>query len=105
MSEIKGLQQKLLNLGTEKIQELVGELMKSEKFQAAAATAATQAMQAKGRFDKNMQLLLGLLNLPSKKDLRRVNEKIESLNGKIVALTAKIDRLAEQEGSAKRAKK
>lgn len=105
MSDMKGLQQKLLNLGTEKIQELVGELMKNEKFQSAAARATGQALLAKGRFDKNMQLVLGLLNVPSRKDFQRLNDKIESLNGKIGSLSAKLDKLAESESSARRPRK
>jgi hypothetical protein len=59
-------------------------------------------MDTKGRDDRNMQTVLGLLNLPSRADYRKLATKIEALQGSLVNLNIKLDRmLAEQEKIAK----
>jgi hypothetical protein len=52
-----------------------------------------RAFAAKGRVDRNMQALLGLLNLPSHADLARIVTKLEVIQGSLVNLNLKVDRL------------
>jgi len=52
-----------------------------------------KAIETKGRMDRNMQLLLGLLNLPSRADLNRLLTKLEAIQGSLVNLNLKVDRL------------
>lgn len=88
------LQQKLLGLGTEKLQELMGEMMKNEHFQQALGQAMTRALSAKHQLDKNMQMVLGLLSVPSRADVRRLEDRIEGLASQIAALAGRLDALA-----------
>lgn len=43
--------------------------------------------------DRNMQTLLGLLNLPSRGDVNRLLTKLEAIQGSLVNLNLKVDRL------------
>ena len=86
-----GLKQRLLGLGTDKLQELMGELMKNEHFQQAIGNGMTRALSAKSQLDKNMQTMLALFSVPSRADVRRLEDRIEALAGQIAALNARLD--------------
>lgn len=94
-----GPKQRLLGLGTDKLQELMGEMMKNEHFQQALGQAMTRAFSAKHQLDKNMQTVLGLLSVPSRADVRRIEDRIEGLASQLAALTGRLDALAGQSGT------
>lgn len=52
-----------------------------------------RAAGAKKRVDQNMQAVLSLLNVPSRADYQRLLTKIEGLQGSMVNLNMKLDRL------------
>jgi hypothetical protein len=65
-----------------------------------------RAAKTKGRLDKNVELLLHLLNLPSRADYHKLLMKIEHLQGSMVNLSIKLDRvLAAQEQPKKKPKR
>lgn len=86
-----GLKQRLIGLGTEKLQELMGELMKNDHFQQALGNGMTRALSAKNQLDKNMQTMLALFSVPSRADVRRLEDRIEALAGQLAALNARLD--------------
>ena len=59
----------------------------------AFSSALQRAAKTKGQVDRNMQMVLGLLNLPSKADYNKLLSKIEALQGSLVNLNIKVDRL------------
>ena len=66
---------------------------------------AERAAKTKGRVDKNVETMLHLLNLPSRADYHRLLVKIEHLQGSLVNLSMKLDRLlAAQEKPKKKLK-
>jgi hypothetical protein len=84
---------RLYDFGEEALARLAQELL-SNPLVAEAFTAALQkGFAAKGRMDKNMQTLLALLNLPSRADLGRIVTKLEAIQGSLVNLNLKVDRL------------
>lgn len=52
-----------------------------------------QAAGAKRRIDHNMELLLSLLNLPSRKDHERLLRRMDVLQGSLLNVNIKLDRL------------
>jgi hypothetical protein len=52
-----------------------------------------KALETKGRVDRNIETVLGLLNLPSRGDLRRLQTKLDVLQGTLTNLSMKVDRL------------
>ena len=84
---------RLLGLGEERLGRLAEELLSNPRVAETFSTALQKAFEAKGRVDRNMQTVLGLLNLPSRGDLARLVTKLEAIQGNLVNLNLKIDRL------------
>jgi hypothetical protein len=66
----------------------------------ALATAARSGLEAKATFDRTMVVALGLLNLPSRADLQRLMTKLEVVQGSLVNLNLKVDRVLAKVGAA-----
>jgi hypothetical protein len=56
-------------------------------------SAVQAGMETKGHIDRNIQTVLGLLNVPSRADLNKLATKIEVLQGSLTNLNLKVDRL------------
>ena len=65
-----------------------------------------RAAKTKGQVDKNVETVLHLMNLPSRADYHKLLVKIEHLQGSLVNLNMKLDRLvaAAQERPKRKAK-
>ena len=72
---------------------LAEELLSNPTVAAAFSQALGKAFETKGRMDRNMQTLLALLNLPSRADVHRLVTKLEAVQGSLVNLNLKVDRL------------
>ena len=83
----------LYEQGEERLSQVAEELSKNKGFTDALGKAVKQAAQTKGRLDKNMQNVLALLNVPSKADYHRLLTKIETLQGSLVNVNMKLDRI------------
>lgn len=84
---------RLYNLGEEALGKLAAELFANPRFVEAFGRAVRTAFETKGRMDRNMQTLLALLNVPSRADLHRLTTKLEAIQGSLVNLNLKVDRL------------
>jgi hypothetical protein len=72
---------------------LAEELLSNPRIAAAFAQALTKAMEAKGTVDRNIQTVLGLLNVPSRHDVTKLATKLEAIQGNLMNLNLKMDRL------------
>lgn len=91
--------------GEEAVGQILEGLMKNKGVADQLGKTIGRAADAKRSVDRNMQYVLSLLNLPSRADYNRLLAKIESLQGSLVNLNMKLDRLMarEQPAAAKRA--
>jgi len=93
----RGREEGLLNWlyarGEERLAEVVHELIRNRAFTDAVALAVRRAAEAKGQIDRNLQVLLGLLNVPTRADYHKLVAKIETLQGSLVNVNMKLDRL------------
>jgi len=96
---------RLRELGEGQVGRVLEDLMGSPRFAEIVGKTLQQAMATKGKVDRNMQTILGLLNLPSRADYKKLSTKIEALQGSLVNLNIKLDRMLAQqkEQAAKRA--
>src|SRR5207247_8114502 len=69
---------RLLGLGEERLGRLAEELLSNPRLAETFSTALQKAFEAKGRVDRNMQTVLGLLNMPSRADMIRLLTKLEA---------------------------
>lgn len=93
----------LFEAGEEQFLRFVEEVVANPKVGETFAATVKRATRTKGQFDKNIQVILAALNLPSRSDLAKLEAKIENLQGSLVNLNIKVDRvLAQKENKKKR---
>ena len=86
----------IVEMGEARLLQFAEELLANPKMAEAFSSALQSAAKTKGQVDRNMHWVLGLLNLPSKADYNRLLSKIEALQGSLVNLNIKLDRLISQ---------
>lgn len=96
------LWQRLVGAGEERLGQFAEEILSSPHVTEALAGALRRAAQTKGQVDRNMQAVLSALNLPTRGDLARVVNKVEALQGSLVNINIKLDRLLAEREAAKR---
>jgi hypothetical protein len=86
-------------------EEFLGDVLGRPGVTEGLTKVAKRAAQTKGRVDSNVETLLHLLNLPSRADYHKLQVKIEHLQGSLVNLNMKLDRLlAAREKSSRKLK-
>ena len=103
-SEEQSILQRLFSLGEDRMNKLLEELLSNPRFAEALGKTVQAALETKGRVDRNMQTVLSLLNLPSKSDYKKLATKIEALQGSLVNLSIKLDRILAAQKDAPGAK-
>ena len=89
-------------LTKEKLQHLAEELLSNPRFAQMFMSAVQAGLETKGHIDRNMQTLLGLLNLPSRADLNKLATKLDVLQGSLTNLNLKVDRLLAERAHTRR---
>ncbi len=92
----------LRETGEGQMSRVLEDLMSSRSFTDLLGKTVEQAMATKGTVDRNMQAILSLLNLPSKADYKKLSTKVEALQGSLVNLNIKLDRILAQQQTRER---
>jgi hypothetical protein len=85
---------RLYELGEETVGQLLRDLARGRGLGDGVFKMVERAAKTKGRMDKNAETILHLLNLPSRADYNKLLLKIDHLQGSLVNLSMKLDRLA-----------
>ena len=99
------LWQRLVGAGEERLGQFAEEILSSQHVTEALAGALRRAAHTKGQVDRNMQAVLSALNLPTRADLNRVVNKVEALQGSLVNVNIKLDRVLAAQAAAQAAVK
>jgi hypothetical protein len=86
----------------DRLQKLAEELLANPRFAQMFMSAIQAGLETKGQIDRNMQMLLGLLNLPSRADVNKLATKLEVLQGSLTNLNLKVDRLLAERAARRR---
>jgi hypothetical protein len=97
------LWQRLVGAGEERLGQFAEEVLSNPHVTEALSNALRRAAKTKGQVDRNMQMVLGALNLPSRADFSKLVSKVEALQGSLVNLNIKLDRLLADREPKKRA--
>jgi hypothetical protein len=92
-AEAQNMIARLFERGEEVVGVFLEELLGNRNVAGQLGKTVGRAAGAKKRVDQNMQALLSLLNVPSRADYQRLLIKIEGLQGSMVNLNMKLDRL------------
>jgi hypothetical protein len=91
----------LLGAGEERLGQFAEEVIGNPRIREALGAAFRRAARTKGQVDRNMEMILAALNLPTRRDFDKLYAKVEALQGSLVNLSIKLDRLAAAQQSAK----
>ncbi|MGC8928818.1 MAG: hypothetical protein ACP5QK_12975 [Myxococcota bacterium] len=67
------------------------KILSNESLLNLIQTIIAKAITAKGRVNKNMEVVLNSLNLPTRKDIQKLYEHIDELDEKIARLLKKLE--------------
>jgi polyhydroxyalkanoate synthesis regulator phasin len=96
--EVESLIDKLRHLSEEGAASFFSEVMANEGLRKRLGRAGQSLLANKQSFDRNVETVLDFVNIPSKRDVRELKTRLDHLNGQLVNLSMKVDRmLAERE--------
>lgn len=95
----------ILERGEEVVGQVAKELLSRPGVTDGLAKVVHRAAKTKGQVDKNVENVLHLMNLPSRADYHKLQIKIEHLQGSLVNLNMKIDRLLAAQERPKKTRK
>ncbi len=93
MSIEKTLFEKLYEASEENLIRFAKEVLSHPTVSAAVERAFRNAAATKGTMDRNINTMLELFNVPSKADYNKLLAKVETVQGSLVNLNLKLDRL------------
>lgn len=85
--------ERLYEQGGARVNQALEDWLKNPAVTDRLGKTVGRAADAKRQIDRNMQLVLSLLNLPSRADHNRLLAKVETLQGSLVNLSMKVDRV------------
>jgi len=87
---------KLLQMSEEGLTAFLGEAIKNDGMRRALGRAGERFLANKSVFDRNVETLLDFVSIPSKRDIRELKSRLDHLNGQVVNLSLKLDRMLAQ---------
>jgi polyhydroxyalkanoate synthesis regulator phasin len=73
-----------------------GEVIANDALRKALGRAGERFIDNKGRFDRSVETLLDFVNIPSKRDIRELKSRLDHLNGQLLNLNIKLDRVVSE---------
>src|SRR5215472_14912814 len=102
-NEARSVLSGLFERGEEVVNVFLEELGRNPSVREQLGKTLERAVDAKRRVDRTTQTVLSALNVPSRADYNRLLAKIESLQGSLVNLSMKMDRLLAHQSEGARA--
>jgi|SRR5215471_10719015 len=91
--EAESLLERLRQMSEEGVSSFLNELMANEAWRRRLGRAGERFLANKQSFNHNVETLLDFVNIPSKRDVRELKARLDHLNGQLVNLGMKIDRV------------
>ena len=89
----QGIVSNWVNLGEERLADVVNLLLKNENFVEAMQGAIVSGLSAKKNLDKNVVRILEVANIPTLEDVQQVREKMEELEDVLSEVYARVRQL------------
>ncbi len=98
--EAESIISKLRHMSEEGLGSVVNELLSNEKLRKKLGRAGERLMANKHVFDRNVETVLDFVNIPSKRDVRELKSRLDTLSSQFVNLSMKVDRMLAASGRA-----
>ncbi len=92
---------KLRAMGEEGISSFFSEVMSNDRLRGRLGNAGERFMANKQNFDRNVETVLDFVNIPTKKDVRDLKQRLDHLSSQLLNLNIKLDRIL-AEGNEKK---
>ena len=84
---------KLRQMSEEGAASFFKEVMANDSLRRALGRAGESFLNNKQSFDRNIETILDFVSIPSKRDVRELKTRLDHVNGQLVNLSIKIDRM------------
>jgi polyhydroxyalkanoate synthesis regulator phasin len=91
--DAESLMSKLRQMSEEAVAGFFKEVMANEGLRRTLGRAGESFFSNKQSLDRNIETILDFVSLPSKRDVRELKARLDHLNGQLVNLSIKIDRM------------
>lgn len=91
--EARTLIDRLRSLSEDGIASFFSEVMANETLRRQFGRAGERLTANKHVFDRNVETVLDFVNIPSKRDIRELKSRLDTLSSQLVNLSMKIDRM------------
>ena len=91
--EVESLINKLRQLSEDGASSFFSEVMASDRLRKGLGRAGESFLANKQSFDRNVESLLDFVNIPSKRDVRELKSRLDTLSTQLVNLSMKVDRM------------
>jgi polyhydroxyalkanoate synthesis regulator phasin len=91
--DAENLISKLRAMGEEGISSFFTEVMGNDRLRSGFGKAGQRFMENKQTFDRNVETVLDFVNIPTKKDVRDLKQRLDHLSSQLLNLNIKLDRL------------
>lgn len=102
VSEEHSLFEKLYEAGEEGFNRFLTEMLSNPTVATVAKKALKNAAATKGKIDRSVDSFLLLFNIPSKDDYNKLLAKLETVQGSLVNVNMKLDRLLAEQHKQKK---
>jgi polyhydroxyalkanoate synthesis regulator phasin len=92
---------KLRQMSGDGLASVVSELMSNDKLRKRLGRAGERMMANKHVFDRNVETVLDFMNIPSKRDVRELKSRLDTLSSQFVNLSMKVDRMLDSATSGR----
>src|ERR1700683_699492 len=99
--DAENLISKLRAMGEEGISSFFNEVMSNDRLRGGVGRAGERFMANKQAFDRNVETVLDFVNIPTKKDVRDLKQRLDHLSSQLLNLNIKLDRILAEEGENK----
>src|SRR6204780_2771395 len=91
--DAENLISKLRAMGEEGISSFFNEVMSNDRLRSGFVRAGERFMANKQAFDRNVETVLDFVNIPTKKDVRDLKQRLDHLSSQLLNLNIKLDRI------------
>jgi polyhydroxyalkanoate synthesis regulator phasin len=91
--DVESVLSRLRQMSEEGLSSFFNEAMSNQRIRKSVGRAGEQFMANKASFDRNVETMLDFVNIPSKKDVRDLKQRLDHLSSQLLNLNIKLDRL------------
>jgi peptide subunit release factor RF-3 len=91
--DAESVMSKLRQMSEEGAASFFKEVMANDSLRRALGRAGESFLNNKQSFDRNIETILDFVSIPSKRDVRELKTRLDHVNGQLVNLSIKIDRM------------